>query len=184
MNISTIFSDKLEELVLYLVRASDNDPGLMSTKLNKLVWACDFAAFCNTGRTITGASYQREKYGPVPKAMPIILERLEREGRIELQPVKVGRNDGVRYKALKAADVSSFSPETLATVLKVITENFHKTGTAMSKELHNRLMWKVSKNGDPMPFAGWFVSERKPTEAEKRTGIRLEGSAKAFHARS
>lgn len=177
MNIKlTGFTDKLEELVLYIITMSERDPRFMSTKLNKLVWAADFACFCETGNTITGASYQRQKFGPVPKAMPIILERLEREGRIELRKVQAGTNIGSRPIAKAAPDLSAFSPRQLMLTGKMITDNFGKTGTELSDESHKKLAWTVLDNGDDIPFAAWFVTSREPTAEETQIGLELEAA--------
>lgn len=176
MNINQIFGpDKLEELVLHISAMSEKDSHFASTKLNKLVWAADFKAFCQTGRTITGAPYQKEKYGPVPRAMPIVLRRLKKEGRLDLKAVKMGDKMGVRPVAKPGAriDSSAFSQQDLRVVDKVIAENFGKTGTAMSIDTHKRLAHKVAENGETIPFAAWLVSARQPTEHQKRHGQAL-----------
>jgi hypothetical protein len=180
MNISLRnISDRLEELVLHVINMSENDKRFMSTKLNKLVWAADFAAFCQTGITISRANYQREKYGPVPKAMPIIMDRLEAEGRIEILPVEVGSKSGVRPVGRAAANLSSFSQDELALIDKVIAENFGKTGTQLSEATHSKLAWKVLKNGETIPFAAWLVNSRKPTQSEIATAERLQANLEA-----
>jgi Protein of unknown function (DUF4065) len=181
IDLSNIGPDKLEELVLHIAKMSENDPRFMSTKLNKLVWAADFAAFCETGRTITGATYQREKYGPVPKAMPIVLNTLKAKQRIELRPVQITATaTGARPVAKATADLSAFSQNELATVDKVIAENFRKTGTDLSRETHRKVVWSVSENGDSIPFSAWFISTRAPSPSEKRSGMALEKTARAI----
>ena len=181
---SNLGPDKLEELVLHIAEMSERDTNFLSTKLNKLVWAADFACFCETGSTISGARYQREKFGPVPKAMPIILERLKEEERMEFRKVTVGTRKGLRPVALDAADLSRFSQRQLMIVDKVIAENFGKTGKQLSDESHDKLAWKVLENGDAIPFAAWFVTSRQPTPAERRSGLELEALAKTFHGKA
>jgi hypothetical protein len=168
-------SDKLEELVLHISVMSEKDGRFGSTKLNKLIWTADFKAFCQTGRTITGATYQKEKYGPVPKAMPIVLERLKTEGRLSLKPTRFGFWTGARPVAEAGArpDLTAFSQQELATVDKVIAESFGKTGTDMSTESHKLLAYKVAKIGETIPFPAWLISARKPTENQKRHGHAL-----------
>ena len=176
------FCDKLEELVLHVAVMSEKDARFGSTKLNKLIWTADFKAFCQTGRTITGATYQKEKYGPVPKAMPIVLERLQTEGRLCVKPTRIGFWTAARPVAIPGSkpDLTAFSQQELATVDKVIAESFGKTGTDMSTESHKHLAYKVAKIGDTIPFAAWLVSAREPTEKEKRHGHALA----LTHARS
>jgi hypothetical protein len=163
---------------------SERDAQFFSTKLHKLVWAADFASFCETGSTISGARYQREKFGPVPKAMPIILDRLKDEKRIEFRKVTVGTKEGFRPVALDAADLSRFSQRQLMIVDKVIAENFGKTGKQLSDESHDKLAWKVLENGDLIPFAAWFVTSRHPTPSERQVGLELEEVARAYHGQA
>jgi Protein of unknown function (DUF4065) len=175
MNISLadIEPDKLEELVLHISAMSEKDSRFASTKLNKLVWASDFKAFCETGRTITGATYQKGEFGPIPRAMPIILERLATEGRLDLKRVKIGTKIGVRPVAKERANLTAFSQRDLGVVDKVIAENFGKTGTAMSTDTHKHLAHKVAEKGETIPFAAWLISARKPTDKEKKHGLAL-----------
>lgn len=182
MNISLVFKDKLKELVLHIAAMSENDPRFLSTKLNKLVWAADFKAFCETGRTITGAPYQKGPFGPIPRAMPIILERLKEEGRIELKEVQIDTDMvGVRPNAKALPDLTAFSQRDLGLVDKVIAENFGKTGTDMSDHTHAYLAYKVAENGETIPFAAWLVRAREPNEKEKQHGLALAAKQAERH---
>ena len=182
MNISLCLPpDKLEELVLHISAMSENDSRFGSTKLNKLVWAADFKAFCETGRTITGAPYQKGKYGPIPRAMPIILERLKKEGRLTLEKTPISNKDGARPRAKARPDLSSFSQRDLGFVDKVIAENFGKTGTKMSRESHERLAYKVAAEGETIPFAAWLIRTREPSNKEKKQGLELAAKHMTRH---
>lgn len=60
---------KRRELILYLASRSEEDPRFSSTKLNKLLFYCDFTAYRQLGQSITGHGYQKLQFGPAPKAM-------------------------------------------------------------------------------------------------------------------
>ena len=167
-------SDKLAELVVHISEMSAKDPLFASTKLNELVWASDFQAFCDTGRTITGASYQREKFGPVPRAMLIVLSALQKEKRLSIQSVTVGSKTANRPVATTSANLTPFSYREISIVGKVVAENFGKTGTKMSQETHERLAWKVLDDGKTIPFYSWLVISRKPNHKEKTRAVQLE----------
>ena len=57
-------SQKFKQLILYLAERSGDDPGFAATKLNKLMYFCDFEAYRQLGRSITGARYQKLPWGP------------------------------------------------------------------------------------------------------------------------
>lgn len=176
--------DRLEELVLHVINISENDSRFGSTKLNKVVFRIDLEVFCRTGRTITGATYQKEKYGPVPRAMPIVLSRLEQDKRIEIVSVPVQSKVSKRPKGKARADLSAFSPRDLEVVAKVVSENFGKTGSKMSDETHMRLAYKAFKMGETIPFAAWLVEGGKVTARDKEMAETLEAKARAFHERA
>jgi len=59
---------KMKELILYLTAKSEGDLRFSPDKLNKLLFHCDFTAYRQLGRSITGYSYQKLQSGPAPKA--------------------------------------------------------------------------------------------------------------------
>ena len=58
----------MKELALYLTAKSQGDPR-SPTKLNKLLFYCDFMAYQHFSRSMTGYSYQKLPLGPEPKAV-------------------------------------------------------------------------------------------------------------------
>jgi hypothetical protein len=50
---------KFKELILYFADQSREDPGFAQTKLNKLLYSCDFEAFRRLGHSNTDATYQK-----------------------------------------------------------------------------------------------------------------------------
>ncbi len=176
--------DRLEELVLYVINLCEKDSQFAYTKLNKLVFRVDLEAFCRTGRTVSGATYQKEKFGPVPRAMPIILKKLESGRRIAVEDVKINAKPAKRPTAQDEPDLSEFSPRDLEIISKVIAENFNKSGTRMSNETHNRLAYDAFEMGETIPFSAWLVEPGEVTEEDRKIAARLEVKAGARHGRS
>jgi len=71
--------DKFFTLVVELTRQSG---GLVKTKLNKMLWYCDFLHFRDHTVSITGSPYLHLKYGPVPKHYDMLINLMETEGLI------------------------------------------------------------------------------------------------------
>ncbi len=61
--------EKLNNMILYLVKRLN---GVLTVKLNKLLWYCDFLHFKETSVSITGSQYVRLQLGPVPNKYSLI----------------------------------------------------------------------------------------------------------------
>lgn len=64
---NTSIEGNTKTLILYLTEKSERDPGFSSTKINHLPFHCDFAAYRQLGRLITG--YLKLPSGPATKAV-------------------------------------------------------------------------------------------------------------------
>jgi uncharacterized phage-associated protein len=70
-------SRKLKDLMLYFSqRGIDEGITVGSTKLNKLLFFADFRAFETRGTPITGAHYQKLKWGPAARALLPVRQEL------------------------------------------------------------------------------------------------------------
>jgi hypothetical protein len=75
---------KFKSLVHYVIaRAGDRD-GFGAVKLYKVLWFSDARAYMLTGNPITGETYIREKYGPLPVHALGVLEELSLDGIIRI----------------------------------------------------------------------------------------------------
>ena len=75
--------EKFKRLVHYVIWKAGKRDWFGATKLNKVLWFAESRVYVLTGKGITGATYVREKHGPVPRAMMPIRAELEREGTVE-----------------------------------------------------------------------------------------------------
>ena len=73
---------KLRSLILYIFD-NYNNPNLTPTKLQKLLYYCDFDYYQKNNKSITNFSYYKNRYGPTIKELPNVLRALESEGYIK-----------------------------------------------------------------------------------------------------
>ncbi|MBP1990578.1 Panacea domain-containing protein [Paenibacillus eucommiae] len=71
--------DKFLHMILYFTRR-----GVQKTKLMKLLWYSDFLYFKRQSVSISGATYCRRKFGPVPKDHDMTLAHLQHMNIIEV----------------------------------------------------------------------------------------------------
>lgn len=159
--------EKFKRLVQYVSWQAGKRDWFGATKLNKVLWFSDTRAYALTGSPITGATYIREKHGPVPKAIMPIRSELIREGAAYI--VNQGRAD--KLVSDTKPDMDVFTTTELAIVdwwIKDIAENH--TATSISAYSHD-YTWHVAQMGEIIPMEATFATSlRNPTNDELRRG--------------
>lgn len=102
---------KFKELVLLFAyeAARTGDDGFGMVKLNKLLYHADFEAFRRFGRSITGASYERQEFGPVARPLPLVLDELAAAGRLSWELIARGKHTA---KVPSPSDDPNATPDT------------------------------------------------------------------------
>jgi hypothetical protein len=158
--------DKFKVLVHYIIWKVGKRDRFGATKLNKVLWFTDARAFVLTGKPITGATYIREKWGPVPKQMMPIRAEMEREGLIRIINSR-GDYDHTKFTTLTAPDLSlltEFEKETVNYWIKHIDENH--TAASISEQSHD-FGWEIAAMGEELPLHAFLAARiRDLTPAE------------------
>ena len=68
-------TDKFAALVHYIVHSCDPKQ-LGAIRLNKALWYIDVLAYQTTGDPVTGETYRRRQFGPVPGSIMPVLDTL------------------------------------------------------------------------------------------------------------
>jgi hypothetical protein len=155
---------KLCELILYIVRKSDGDRKLGTTKLLKLLAYSDFEAYRRLGQPITGASYRKLPHGPAPRQAPEVIEILEERGELSESTSRVFNFAQRHYKALRAPDQSKFTKDEIQIVDGMI-ERFRSLGNkAIADRSHNDFIgWQMADDLDEIPYRTALLSNDSPT---------------------
>lgn len=160
---------KLRELILYLSSESRSDRAFGATKLNKLLFFCDFTAFDAWGKSITGHRYQKLPYGPAPIAILPVLRRMEQERCCQLvERTYCGRQQRV-VVALRDADVDVFDPHELQLVQDVLSEYRSSNGRQVSDLSHDFVGWQMAELNEEIPYETVYMEpprELTPAEAQ------------------
>src|SRR5947208_2232571 len=150
---------KMRELILYLAAKSEADPRFSSTKLNKLLFYCDFAAYRDLGRSITGHSYRKLPFGPAPKAMLPILDRMKRDlDCIEVERDHFGHTQR-RVQAQRPPQLSLFSAEELRLADQILADLWESSAAEVSDLSHDFIGWKAAALNEVIPYETVFVGD-------------------------
>jgi hypothetical protein len=159
--------NKLRELLVLVADRSSEDPGFGATKLNKLLFFCDFYAYAYLGEPITGAEYQKLKDGPAPRRLLPVQNDLEREGAVRV----VNRERMIYTQKVTVAqrppDLSVFSPAQLELVEEVL-DIFRRYDASTISEVSHRVSagWNLAGLGEEIPYETALISmDPAPPEA-------------------
>lgn len=152
--------EKFKELLLYVATRCETNPRFGATKLNKVLFYADFLAFARWGSPITGARYQRLQWGPAPRQLPPMVQRLMRAGDAYIEPV--GRQK--RLVAMRPPSLSCFTQVELDLVNEVIERLWNHTAVEVSDLSHEMVGWRAFATKEDIPYPTVFVSAQAPTE--------------------
>jgi uncharacterized phage-associated protein len=155
--------EKFKTLVVYIAWKAGRRDWFGATKLKKVLWFAEARAFVLHGQPIVGATYIRQKHGPVPRQfMPIRVE-LERERQVKV--FKEGKL--TRITADAKPDMSRFTAAEMQIIDHWI-EHIDKEHTAksISEQSHDH-GWEIAAMDEEIPLYAVLAERiREPTDQD------------------
>lgn len=162
-------NQKFRELILYLAKLSEADPRCGRTKLNKLLFYCDFRAYDSLGASISGQSYQKREFGPTPKALMPVVGELEGEGACAWADRTWHGRPMKKLVALREPHLSVFGPEEIDLIRNIVEELWPYDGSEISEKSHGFAGWQASTSGEEIPYNTVFVDDARPLSEEEES---------------
>lgn len=156
---------RLRELMLFIAERCQNDPNFGLTKLNKILFYCDFMAFGKFGKPITGIAYNKLPYGPVATGAESTRRQMERDGEIFVSPDGYSPFRPKRVVPRRTADLNIFSGPEVALVDGVIAALTDATG-AQLRDLSHGKAWETVEMHEAIPYEAVFISDEPYMEAD------------------
>ena len=143
---------RVEDLILYIL-ANYNNERLTPTKLNKLLYFCDFDSYATHKKSITDGVYINNNYGPTLADMPKILKKMIVSGKInEIKEQNFYGQPQTRFVVSSNNLTFNFDDDSLQ-VIKDVNERYREL---KSSELgvisHFDPPYLVSKKGKPIEY--------------------------------
>ena len=176
-----VSESKFVELLVHAVNMLDGQGRGMATKLNKILYFCDFAHVRRSGDPITGFEYQKLPQGPAPRAMVPVRDRLIEDKTLSLQVT----TDAFGYthhilSASRDADMAVFSESERATIDDVISEIVEMSARQVSDLSHEDAAWHMAAVWEEIPYAAAYLGT--DAEVPKRLQPDLERVASKMTA--
>lgn len=150
---------RLDALVHYICHKCQDPTLLGSTKLNKVLWYSDVIALQMRGEAITGETYVKQQYGPVPLHILDTLKRLQKHGDIVVRSTEYHGYPKRDLIAMTKPDFSMFKPEEISIVDDVLREIcYNHTALSISLATHDDI-WKLADIGEEIPLETIFASK-------------------------
>ena len=161
--------EKLAAAVAYLAQQSLRDDHFGETKLVKLLYYADCAAYQRIGEPITGTTYIRMRHGPYPGQWQVTKRKLEDLGIIRV----VGENVSTTHVCQRALPAENASIDALTeeekTFLDEQLRRFREfTAAAIEEYSHEDLAWYATDQGAPMPYELSGIRQPGPPDDETR----------------
>jgi uncharacterized phage-associated protein len=156
--------EQLAAVVHYVIAKADgHDIG--KTKLNKILWFADCAAWRSHGRTITGLNeYVKLQYGPVPPRIDMALSYLGREGRADLVHQYVGPYIRLSYRPLVEPQQNNHIAPLDRQILDDVIEAVRPMTAFDVSELSHDALWHATPYGQKISVAAAAVQHTPPDE--------------------
>jgi hypothetical protein len=169
---------KFKELILYVAQESEGDSTFGVTKLNKILFFCDFLSYRAYGESITGQRYFKLTFGPAPRALVPVVNELVEEGAC----IKVKRSHfGLPQEkiiAAREANLEVFRAKEIALVDFVLRQLRDNDATQVSDLSHQFVGWRLAGEKEDIPYETVFLGDpQKVTLTEEEIRYAQELSA-------
>lgn len=165
---------KLAQMILYSSQKCATSKTWGSVMLNKVLFFSDFLAYGNLGKAISGVEYQNLRMGPAPRRLLPVRDKMIADKELTIQPVRLkSGNFQQRPVNLREPDLSIFGGDQIA-ILDNVIESFRDMVADDISELSHRMVgWKMTKEGETIPYATVFLSDAPLNDAEIKRGTEL-----------
>jgi Antitoxin SocA-like, Panacea domain len=154
-----MYWEKFKALVHYVCDKAGDDPSVLGAiKLNKVLWYSESINYLISGQPITGETFVKRQFGPVPKHILQAVDELVHEHKIARGRVDHFGHMKNEYIPIEEADRSLFSADEIS----LIDEAFehvclNHTAKSISDETHG-IIWQLAELGEIMPLNTVFAN--------------------------
>ena len=160
-------AEKFEQTLLYILAKIGGKPNIGQTILYKLLYFIDFDYYEKFEEQLIGAKYVKNYYGPTPVVFSKIIERLEKEGRVEKIKSKFYKHEQTKYlvNPNESLNLSALSARELAHIDWEIDRLGDLTATQISALSHLDTPWVAAKEREALEYEHVFY---RPEETSVR----------------
>ncbi len=151
--------DKFGNVLLYILNQTAGKPNVGETVLYKLLYFSDFNYYELYEEHLTGATYRKLPFGPVPHKLDAIISIMISESKIERIKTEYHGYPQTRYIPLENADLTKLRASEKQVLDQVIQQMSNWSASAISNYSHKDIPWIITKEGDVINYELAFYRE-------------------------
>jgi transcriptional regulator with XRE-family HTH domain len=164
--------NKFMNVVLYMLERCAGKPNIGETVLYKLLYFSDFNYYEIYEEHLTGATYRKLQYGPVPQKFDAIIQQMIEKKQIQRVKTTYHGLPQTRYLPLEKADLTILRASEKEVIDRVIEHMSDWSASAISTYSHNDMPWLASKEGEEISYE--LVFYREPPFSVRNYGDDIE----------
>ncbi len=143
---------KFTNVLLYILEKCGGKPNVGEQLVSKLLYFADFNYYELYEEHLTGATYHKLPYGPVPQALQMIIENMLQNKSIKRIKTNYFNAKQIRYIPLKKANLQELKASEKEVLDRVIEQFSDWSTLAITDYAHKDLPWIVSKEGEAIDY--------------------------------
>ena len=159
ISVPTLQVNKFKNVLLYILERCAGKPNVGETVLYKLLYFSDFNHYELHEEHLTGSTYRKLPYGPVPQKFDTILNQMIDKGQLQRVKTEYHGYPQTRYLPLEKADLTELMASEKEIIDRVIEQMSDWSAAAISNYSHKDLPWEVTDEGQDISYELAFYRE-------------------------
>ena len=146
----------IDKLFSVVAELSMQCGSLVKTKLNKMLWYCDFLHFRDYSVSITGSPYLHLQYGPVPRNYDMLINLMEMEGLVTRTETVFNADKDIVGDVLSAAstcEVAELTDSEGEVIRTVVARLGGLSARRLTEVSHHERAYRETCDGQMIPYS-------------------------------
>lgn len=151
---------KYEQMLFAFLRELDGDKKVPKTKLAKLLYLSDFAWFYFHHKSMSGLLYRKIEHGPVPDYYFRLVEELDGDGKIQINPTSNGALLISETRVGQKVSDDLLDKEEKKMIKKIATTWKDKKTKEIVDFAHSQIPYTFVEKGEIIPYE--LITQEEP----------------------